>query len=113
MPTITPFIELGDIVEVIDWGKLYFTYETASKRMYLKNWKYNRGPSIEEEKEKFHVIAKLYHDFTHEVIIGITNGLHDYIINTSGVKIFMRKDIKIQKSEPKIQKFDSKSLYQF
>ena len=104
-------LQIGDKVTVTDWGQLYSTYINAAKIMLLSNWKYNEFPQDSEGQEIYTIISEMHHEHSHNRIFAITKGSKDFIIAEEALKIVKRK--KIQKSEPKIQRFDPETLYHF
>lgn len=83
---------VGDIVKVINDGRLYTTYSAMADDMQLTNWIHGRGYELGEEHLEgtlARVIAVRNHDeIDGPVLLGIrildTN--HEYIICTDGVE---------------------------
>lgn len=77
--------KIGDKVIVIDDGKLYSSYDNAAKVMGLKLWKeyYNKI----NKSNIFLVLNDFMHHKSNRRLLGITDGLNDFVIGEEGVKV--------------------------
>jgi len=93
-------IGINDIVEVIDDGCLYSTYQTMAEFMLLKNWLSRRLMEYEENTNLYRVVFIQPHDVIKTIkmedlcnynalLCGIENleSLNQYIIGIEGLKL--------------------------
>jgi hypothetical protein len=76
---------LGDKVKIIDPGLLYSNYDTAAKVMGLKKWKVYQN-NLDKNKT-YLVLNDFIQPKTNTRILGITDGINDYIIGERGVEV--------------------------
>ena len=104
-------ISIGDLVEIINWGQLYSSYDEAAKKMNLKHWTACGCPNKDELHITYYVIGEMKHsNFKDETIFGISNGFKDFILSESGLRLI---ENKYSRPESKIQRFDPQTLYHF
>jgi uncharacterized protein (UPF0179 family) len=107
--------KLGDHIKVINPGCLYASYKDAAYTMGLKNWK--EGYSMVKTDQLYLIINDYIHSGEHRRILGITDGIRDFIIREDGVEvvddesrsIFVKTDMKKSIQKPVII-FDVENL---
>jgi len=113
----TKFPRIGDVVKIINWGQLYSSYKQAARTMGLTKWKDepNAPLTTSDYDSKFYTVLNDYaHSYTHERILGITNGTRDFVIGEKGVQVVGRAPTTNQQEEIiEPQKFDENNLYAF
>lgn len=107
--------QIGDLVRVINWGQLYSSYEEAANKMELKKWKRDAEPPHYTDQTLYTVLNDFHHGFTHERILGITNGTRDFVIGEKGVQVIKSAESTTNQQEEILepQKFDENNLYAF
>lgn len=111
--------EIGDTVKIVDYGETYTTHQSAALTMKLKNWVSGHCVSTKNRYiNEYTVVGEYFKEsirmkqFCSERILGISNGVEDFVIGVRGVKIIKKGKVKIEKPiEP--QRFDENNLYNF
>jgi hypothetical protein len=110
-------IKIGDIVKIIDDGQTYTTYQTAAKAMKLKNWiSWHSRSTKDRYYNEYMVVGMFAHPYLKEInILGITNGIEDFVIGVDGVKLISEtKENPLISEEVEVpQLFDINNLYPY
>lgn len=104
--------EIGDMVCVSNPGKLYSSYDEAARGMNLKRFKIYYSGVVRKERE-YIVIGTFVHHYTKEIIYGITDSIHDFIMGGDGLELIKRSMIPDNTPICKEEKFDTSLLYDF
>jgi hypothetical protein len=98
----------------VDEGEMYTSYETAAKTMQLKNWKSEYFPSIRYRYGNvYKVVGTFERPRTGDGILGITNGIEDFVIGDKGVELISSAPPVIPEKAKGPQLFDINNLYPY